>query len=523
MKFALTLFICAAAAACAPAEESPADAPLGQTGLHLRSDILADTDVAGMAYTVTGVDCATGQALDPPLVIEARKDLEDVLLPGGHPGFEDAPFDAASEHLFADNFELVPAGCYDVAVQPIDAAGEPSVDCAAARASGVEVLDGQTTEILLINQCRNDPMGGLDAIAALNHAPQLLDVRYDPSKFTCGDSTRICVTASDPDTDPLQLTVGAPEGVAVALDPAETDEAGVFTQCATITVPAPGEYTLDLAVFDLMHDARGELITIESIVAAAGQTSHDRIAVPVHAMAAEACVCECPAGFEMAADGQRCERFAEVDAEFQGVEVRVCEGDDLDQFGAHGARFPGGLEVQNAFFGDGFDNPAGRLNAVGIWACGGQEDEWIGFSACIEIDEPGEYVVGLAGDDRARLRVDGVHIFSQVDPGPRAWWMVPVRLDAGTHTIELQGYDFGVAATLGAEIYGPFPVGSTVDDAAMAALDYENNIVWSTNDQLGGVFDSGERSGYACPEGFGLNLCGDVPTCTVREQRACGE
>lgn len=524
MKTAIALLICATAAVgCSgPADDTNTDPQLGQTGLNLRSDILADTDVAGMAYTIAGVDCETGAALEPAVAYYATRDLEDILLPGGHPGFEDRPFDADSEHLFADAFQLVPAGCYDVTAQPVDADGALSEDCAPASEAGVQVTDGQTTEIMLISQCVNDPMGAIDAIAALNHAPQLLDARYEPSKFTCGESTRICVSASDPDSDPLVLTASGPDGVGFELLAAEVDDAGVFTQCVTVTVPGPGEFTIDLRVFDQMYDADGALITVESVVAAGGQTSHDAIAMPVHAMPADACVCDCPDGFDLNDAGTSCERFDETDAEFLGNERAVCEGDDRNEYGALGAKFPGGLEVRNAFFGDGFDDGAGRLNAVGIWDCGGVEDEWIGFSACVNVEQPGEYVIGLAGDDNARLKVDGLPVFAQAGQGTfRSWHMVPVQLSAGAHIIELQGLDVGVAATLGAEIYGPFAVGSTATDDDMAGLDYANNIFWSTANQLGGVFDSGQNSGYSCPDGFGLNLCGDVATCTVFEERAC--
>jgi hypothetical protein len=458
--------------------------------------------------------------------IETQRDLEDILLPGGHPGFEDRPFDADSEHLFADAFQVVPAGCYDVVSQPLTAEGEPSSDCAPASESGVQVTDGQTTEIMLINQCGNDGIGALDAIAVLNHAPQLVDVRYEPSKFTCGDSTRICVTATDPDNDPLQLVATGPDDVAFELLPAEQGEDG-FVQCVEVTVPQPGEYTIDLTVYDLMYDAEGNQITIESALDN-GLTSNDTLAVPVHAMDGEACVCDCPEGFELNAAGDTCERIQVQDAVFNGENLRtICENDESGSYGARGARFPDGTNVTSEFFGGfpEFEN-RGRLTAAGVWSCENTpNNEWIGFSRCVDIEEPGGYVIGIGGDNEIRVGLNGEEIFYLGFSALNfeSWWMIPVELPAGVSLIELEGLNYGGPAGFAAEIYGPFPVAQLQDDASMAALDYANNIVWSTGDQLGGNFDLGESVGYACEDGFALDLCGDVATCTRIERQACNE
>ncbi len=520
MKKTIAAAIAACAlSACAPADQTD-DPMLGQTGINLRSDILADTDVAGMGYAITAVDCDTGEAIGEP--IAAARDLEDLLLPGGHPGFENQPFDAASGHLFADHFQALEPGCYDVTVQPLDAAGAASQHCAPASESGVAVVAEQVTEILLISQCVGDEIGALDVIAAINHAPEIVDVQYEPSKFTCGDRTTICVTSRDPDGDPTVLVASAEDGVELAAQRPVRNEDGTTTQCVTVAVPGPGEYGVELSVFDQMNGPEGQLVTVESLLAE-GQTSHATLTAPVHAMEAEACLCACPEGFALNAAGDACERNVEEEAVFNGAEVNVCEGDDRDEYGALGAIFPDGTIVQNDFFGNDFETPEGRLNDVGIWTCeAGVVREWIGFSFCLTVEEAGEYVIGTAGDDNTRIILDGQELFHNEGQNAfRHWWMIPVQLDAGTYVFELEGWDFGVAATLGAEIYGPFAPGSTADGATMAALDYANNILWSTGDQVGGVFHTGDNSGYSCPEGTSLNLCGDVPSCTGTQVAEC--
>lgn len=522
-RYTLPLLLCTATA-CSPGEEQSAeDLQLGESGLNLRTDVLADTDVSGMEYTITPVSCETGEPIDPEGIISVQRDLEDIMLPGGHPGFEGQPFDADSEHLFADAFQALPAGCYDVSVQPLDADGAPSDNCAPAVEPAVEVLDGQVTEVLLVSQCQSDAtLGALDAIAAINHAPELVNAYYEPSKFTCQRQTTICVVAQDPDNDPLTLGIPrVPEGVILSLqEPMQSDE-GQWTLCVDVEVPGPGQYPISLTVFDQMYNADGRLVTVESILGEGGSSS-DSITLPVHSMEEEACICDCPEGFALNAAGDACERYEEAPAVFNGQVLNVCEGDDLDEYGALGGQFPDGLIVTNSFFGDGFDNPDGRLNAVGIWSCEPVGREWIGFSACVVVEEAGEYVLGAAGDDESRLFVDGQPVFSQSGQAAfRTWWMTPVQLTPGVHVIEMQGRDSGVAATLGAEIYGPFPAGSTIDDQTMAGLDYANNIFWSTGDQLGGVFHSGATTGYSCPEGTSLNLCADEPVCTGYQQIAC--
>ena len=235
--------------------------------------------------------------------------------------------------------------------------------------------------------------------------------------------------------------------------------------------------------------------------------------------------CACPEGFELNADATACELFVSVPAEQVGDFRSVCAGDTNINYGAEGALFPDGTVVTGGFFGDGTYSAANgsRLNTIGIWACNGAEDEWIGFSRCIEVEEAGEYVVGVSGDDYVRFFLNGQLLYEEtVTPFHfRHWMMIPVTLQPGTHIIEMEGYDVGVAAAFGAEIYGPFPLGSTADDATMSGLDYENNIIWTTGDQIGSNFNTGSISGYACEDGFALDLCGDDAVCTSIERQAC--
>ena len=173
----------------------------------------------------------------------------------------------------------------------------------------------------------------------------------------------------------------------------------------------------------------------------------------------------------------------------------------------------------------------GRLNEVGIWACtnngtAGQQpyDEWIGFTHCLDLESKSDYLVGIAGDNRVRLKLNGEVIFEDVSAQTSAfnyWWIQLLDVDRGVNFIEMEGYNDHGAASFGAEISGPFPPGSLPTDQHMIDADYANHIVFSTGEMVGQSFTLGEDSGWTCPDGYSLNLCGVDPACTLVETAEC--
>jgi hypothetical protein len=160
----------------------------------------------------------------------------------------------------------------------------------------------------------------------------------------------------------------------------------------------------------------------------------------------------------------------------------------------------------------------GRMNAVGVWtnaASGFQSlpiNEWVGFTACVEVPTTKKYTIGISGDNWFRFKVDGQLYFdfslSGTD-GYQRWHVVELELTAGQHVVEFEGLNTPSSggsnpAALAAEIY----------DASSATLqtittvgELEPLIVWSTADLIGEKFDSGEESGCRCPDGFTLSAC----------------
>jgi hypothetical protein len=242
--------------------------------------------------------------------------------------------------------------------------------------------------------------------------------------------------------------------------------------------------------------------------------------------------CSCPDGYTPLPGDDGCVRRTEVAPEFLGESYAVCPLIPHPDYGMYGARYPGGTVVTDDYWGDDDGVPDGRMNVTGVWACGADGvtpgydpvNEWIGFSVCVDIDEPGEYLLGLGADNRMRFKVDGVELLRNTDDNTenfKYWWMFPISLTSGTHIVEFEGFNAGGPAGLGAELAGPFAHGSLTDDASMVAADYAGSLYWSASDSLGSTFALGETNGWSCPDGMALDLCADEPVCSSEETVPC--
>ena len=243
--------------------------------------------------------------------------------------------------------------------------------------------------------------------------------------------------------------------------------------------------------------------------------------------------CECPEGYTMRPAMDGCFKVTTEDATYNGTSVNVCPITPYFAYGYFGVRYPGGEGIQDGYWGQNDGVANGPLNRVGVWGCApgdkvartGPLEEWIGFGVCLDLEEPGDYLLGAGADNRVRLYVDGGLVFARDDGQTSSfnyWWLTGISLNSGTHTIEVYGKNDGSIAGLGAEVVGPFPVGATmVGDDELMKLDYENNIFWSTADAVGGAFALGEDNGWSCPDGTHFDACAEEPTCIVVETAEC--
>ena len=250
--------------------------------------------VEGFEVRVRRVACAgagAGGAGGAPPAFEAVEhvELSGAFVPGGSEALVNAPFAAGSAHPAADQFFLVDAGCYDVTVVPVDEVGSPTTGCQAATVGGVEVLDGETSEITVVIQCNGGApqVGALDVIAAINRPPFLQHVEYRPSKMNpaCAP-VMICARASDADDDPLDISWEHTTGDAFSVGPdlaSLEGGPGDVTSCIQLVAAAPGYHVVTVIVHDMAWSG-GELVTIESLLAAQGQPHRSRasLELPLH-------------------------------------------------------------------------------------------------------------------------------------------------------------------------------------------------------------------------------------------------
>jgi len=262
----------------------------GETGLAIAvaANTGGQTDIAQMRYSIDRVACADGEKIDA-LNRTITVKLESMMLPGGIEAFENSALDENSEHPFADDFEVLPAGCYNIDAMPLTKDGAESTDCAPAWARGIEVVDGATSEVALISQCKGAAVGALDTLVAFNRPPTLELVKYMPSKFISeGDTDVICATANDPNGDPVEFSwtnVGpaCDKPIVVANDTAGKST----TQCVSLTATMAGSFMFEVSIYDLLHDETGKLIRFETWLRDHGypNASHDSLRLPLYVAA----------------------------------------------------------------------------------------------------------------------------------------------------------------------------------------------------------------------------------------------
>ncbi|MDC0712075.1 fibrinogen-like YCDxxxxGGGW domain-containing protein [Stigmatella sp. ncwal1] len=276
---------------CDTAESREVPGELGRTGLSVTTVLDERTDVRAIRFTVERMGCEEEEAVEP-FSQSIDKPLEAIRLPGGLPGFENAPIDGNSAHGFADLFIDLSEGCYQIATQPLTQDGSLSVDCAPASTSRVHIADGKTTEILLINQCNGPGHGAGDAVSMLNHPPELVNLVFAESKFLLQcEEQAVCATVKDPDEDPIEFVWTAVGGPPLFLGPqvvsTTANPDGSVTQCIRAIAETVGRYELNVTVYDLLHDTAngGNLIRFEEYFSrtAAPRLSRETLTFPFYA------------------------------------------------------------------------------------------------------------------------------------------------------------------------------------------------------------------------------------------------
>ena len=245
--------------------------------------------------------------------------------------------------------------------------------------------------------------------------------------------------------------------------------------------------------------------------------------------------CGCPCGYEYNIAAGNCIKLTATTITPGGVIVAAVA---VSSYGNRGARFciPGAYTTCGGagtspnwfdtgpmpFWGDGVaPHTDGRLNTVGVNnAAMIASDDWFGFSECFELPSDGQYLIGMAGDNRIRATINGVQIVENPwdgSPGStfnfRYWWVWPLDLKAGKNNIILEGANQHptTPAAFGCEIVGPFPHNTFTDNsdfeifsATTGMSAYTANTVFSSLDTIGDTFDTEVNK---CPADWVYNGC----------------
>jgi hypothetical protein len=243
----------------------------------------------------------------------------------------------------------------------------------------------------------------------------------------------------------------------------------------------------------------------------------------------------CASDYTLAPDGSYCYKIDEVAATPpSGGTAQNTVASSFNSYGQFGTYIydPGfnvngtgtssQIPTSNAFWINGPSNTtSGPLNRCGLWTTSALSNQDIGFSVCINITDSKQYYVGIGGDNRCRILIDGVVVVDQnvsalatqystdAQVTFKLWHVYPVTLTSGPHIIELIGHNDSGAASLGAEIYN-----NTAAELISATSYSGLTLVFSTKDYIGQPVQLASGGlGYSCPSGYALAACQDPYVC----------
>ncbi len=252
----------------------------------------------------------------------------------------------------------------------------------------------------------------------------------------------------------------------------------------------------------------------------------------------------CPVGYELTPDASEC-YYEEVTDATPPAFGEVTIPKIFDSYGScgswiyeegyniNGTGISNLIPLPNYFWRNG-TNPVGciastdytgPLNRCGLWSTTTGSDQEIGFSVCIDVPESKIYYVGIACDNYGIINLDGVNIVTQNPAALDAqygltgnvstfvvWHIYPVFITAGSHNLEMIGFNtFGVAA-MGCEVYDNTPA------EIIAATAYADlNLVFSSKDYIGQPVMLGSGGlGWTCPPDYSLRACSSPFECVRR-------
>jgi hypothetical protein len=271
------------------------------------------------------------------------------FLPDGLDRFKDNPLDSKSQHRYSDGLFVVPANtCQVVRSTPLKGDGSASGDCFAAARTVGPVAAGTTRELVIVNQCKGRPKAVIDAVAALNHPPELIQVTFEQdgkptTKFSSCKTFQMCARVLEPDNDPLSWALTQVDELGVPVTPPlvsinsvagypKDEGKGVTIDCWEVKATKGGSFDLQILAKDLLWDnitdpATPKLIPIEDFIATQQHEmykSRSEQTLPIHA---EECDHPCELGvdvvFTMDTSGSMNDEAAALCSGISGVQAAL--------------------------------------------------------------------------------------------------------------------------------------------------------------------------------------------------------
>ncbi len=233
--------------------------------------------------------------------------------------------------------------------------------------------------------------------------------------------------------------------------------------------------------------------------------------------------CECPQDYRPNPDQTECVTSTSTDPDIDGTVYTVCDAEGPSN--SSGANYEEQSIPSDELF-------RSRHQAASVWACDPSSGEvsneplfeWIGMKSTFETSSTKQYLVGASAFDYFWVRIDEETVLAN-DTGLRSsgefWWFTSLELDGGPHEIEVMGKNDSGDAFVAVDVLGPFVKDDLDSGGDLLEIDFEDKILWSTEQRVGTWFELGESSGYSCPEGTSLSFEGEEPLCVGEDTTDC--
>jgi len=246
------------------------------------------------------------------------------FLPDSLDRFKDNPLDSSttgSKHRYSDGLFVVPANvCQVVRSTPLKGDGSASGDCYSGARTVGAVPAGNTKELVIVNQCKGRPKAVIDAVAALNHPPELIQLTFEQdgkatTKFSSCTPFLMCARMLEPDNDPLSFSLTQVDAYGVPVIPPlvainqaagypKAEGKGVTLNCWDVKASKGGSFDLQVVAKDMIWDnvtdpASPKLIPIEDFIATQQHEMYKSRAAQTFPIHAEECDEPCRLGVDV--------------------------------------------------------------------------------------------------------------------------------------------------------------------------------------------------------------------------------